>query len=141
MAKRFEDEWTNPRSGKEEPRPLKRDQVLFSAQFAHACNTVWDEDRRVEEGDLAFDKITCFNILLMGQGGSEKTAVVHYIVLPTLEFPCGCENTLIVCSKWSHAENISTDTNKAITCHRAASVGIQSYRNANILLGDKKQAL
>ena len=34
MAKRFEEEWTNPRSGKKELRPLKRDQVLFVAQFA-----------------------------------------------------------------------------------------------------------
>ena len=40
MAKRFEDEWTNPRTKRQEPRPLKRDQVLFIAQFAHACNTV-----------------------------------------------------------------------------------------------------
>ena len=63
------------------------------------------------------------------------------MVLPTLDFLFGCEATLVVCAKWSQAENISTDTNKAITCHRAASVGIQSYRNANILPGDKKQAL
>ena len=141
MAKRFEEDWTNPRSGKKEPRSLKRDQVLFVAQFAHICNTVWDEDRRVEEGELEINKITCFDILLMGQGGSGKTAVVQDIVLATLDFLFGCETTLIVCAKWSQAENISTDTNKAVTCHRAASVGIQSYRNANILPGDKKQAL
>ena len=34
MAKRFE----------EDKGPLKRDQALFVAQFAHACNTVYDED-------------------------------------------------------------------------------------------------
>jgi hypothetical protein len=120
---------------------LKRDQVYFVAQFVQSCNTVWDEDRKVEEGELDVKKITCFNILLMGQGGSGKTAVVQEIVLRTLDFLFGSEATLIVCSKWSQAENISTDTHKAITCHRAASVGIQSYRNANILPGDNKQAL
>ena len=105
------------------------------------CNIVWDEALRVEQGDLGINKITSFNILLMGQGGSGKTAVVQEIVLPTLDFLFGCEATLIVCAKWSQAENISTDTHKAVTCHRAASVGIQSYRNANMLPGDKKQAL
>ena len=85
--------------------------------------------------------IICFNIFLIGQGGSGKTAVLQKILLRTLDFFFGCEATLIVCSKWSQAENISTDTHKAIACHRAASVGIQSYRNANILPGDSKQAL
>ena len=86
-------------------------------------------------------KITCFNTLLMGQGGSSKTAVVQEIILRTFDFLFGCETTLIVCKKWSQAENISTDTNKAISCHRAASIGIQSYRNAKILHGDNKQTL
>ena len=115
--------------------------MLFVAQFATVCNTVWEEDRKVEEGELDVTKITCFNILLMGQSGAGKTAVVQDIVLPTLDFLFGCEATLIACAKWSQAENISTDTHKAVTCHRAASIGIQSYRNANILPGDKKQAL
>ena len=136
MAKRFEEEWVNPSSGKKEARQLKRDQVLFVAYFAHVCNTVWDEDRRVEEGELEVNKITCFDILLMGQGGSGKTAVVQEIVLPTLDFLFGCEATLIVCAKWSQAENISTDNHKAMTCHKAASVGIGSLRNANLLPGD-----
>ena len=105
------------------------------------CNTLWDEDRKVEDGEIDVSQITCFNILLMGQGGSGKTAVVQEIVLPTLDFLFGGDATLIVCAKWSQAENISTDTHKAVTCHRAASVGVQSYRNANILPGDKKQAL
>ena len=82
-----------------------------------------------------------FNILLMGQGRSGKTAAIQDIVLPVLDFLFGSDATLIVCAKWSQAENISTDAHKAMTCHRAPSVGIQSYRNANILPGDKKQAL
>ena len=67
--------------------------------------------------------------------------MVQDIVLPTLDFLFGCDATLIVCAKWSQAENISTDVHKAVTCHRAASIGIQSYRNANILPGDNKPAL
>ena len=47
---------------------MKRDQVWLVAYFAHVCNTVWDEDRRVEEDELEVNKITCFDILLMGQG-------------------------------------------------------------------------
>ena len=116
LAKRFEEEWVNPRTDKKEPRPLKRDQVLFVTKFAEACNTVWAEDLRVEDGELDIDKITCFNFLLMGQGGSGKTAVVQDIVLPTLDFLFGCDATLIVCAKWSQAENISTDSHKAADC-------------------------
>ena len=105
-----------------------------------SCNTVLEEDRKVENGDMDVKEITCFNILLMGQGGSGKTAIIQEIVLPTLDILFTCDATLIVCAKWSQAENISTDVHKAVTCHRAASVGIQSYRNANILPGDKKKA-
>ena len=70
MAKRFEEEWINPRTGTKEQRLLKRDQALFVAQFAQVCNTVWDEDCKVDDGEMDVEKITCFNLLLMGQGGS-----------------------------------------------------------------------
>ena len=139
--KNFEEEWINPRSVKKELRSPKRDQALFVAQFAKVCNTVWEERCKVEEGDMDVKDITCFNILLMGQGGSGKTAIIQEIVLPTLDFLFGCDATMIVCAKWSQAENISTEAHKAVTCHRAASVGVQTYRNAYILPGDKKKAL
>ena len=109
---------------------------LFVAQFAQVCNTVWEENCKVDKGDMDVENITCFNLLLMGQGGSGKTAIVQEIVLPALHFLFGCETTLIVCAKWSQ-----THVHKAVTCHRAASIGIQSYRNACILPGDKEQAL
>jgi hypothetical protein len=48
---------------------------------------------------------------------------------------------LIVCAKWSQAENISTDKHKAVSCHRAALLGILSYRNREMLAKDKKSAL
>ena len=50
---------------------------------------------------------------LMGQRGSGKMAVVQDIVLPTLDFLFGLDATLIVCAKWSQAENISTESHKA----------------------------
>ena len=102
---------------------------------------MWEENCKIEDGDMDVKKITCFNILLMGQGGSEKTAISQEIVLQTLDFLFGCDATLIVCAKWSHAENISTDAHKAVTCHRAASIGLQSYRNGNLLPGDKKKSV
>ena len=48
---------------------------------------------------------------------------------------------MIVCAKWSQAENISTDSHKAITCHNAAEIGVQRYRNVDLLPGGKKEAL
>ena len=80
---------------------MKRDQALFVAQFAQVTNTVWDEDYSVNRGEMDVKKITRFDISLMGQGGSGKTAIVQEIVLPTLDFLFGCETTLIVCAKWS----------------------------------------
>ena len=56
LAKKFEEEWTNPRTRKKEFRPLKHDQVLFVAQFAQVCDKVWGEDIKVEEGNLDVKK-------------------------------------------------------------------------------------
>ena len=64
---------------------------------------------KVERKEMDVNKITCFNILLMGQGGSGKTAIVQEIVLVTLEFLFGTDSVLTVCSKWSQAENICGD--------------------------------
>ena len=82
----------------------------------------------------------------MGQGGSGKTAVVQEIVLPSMDFLFPAEegqvpSSLIVCAKWSQAENISTPAHKAVSCHRASCQGIQSYRNKDMSPGQKKSAL
>ena len=100
----------------------------------------------IKEGPLAIKSQRCFNILLMGQGGSGKTAVVQEIVLPAMDFIFPAEDdaarsTLIVCAKWSQAENISTEEHKAVSCHRAGLIGIQSYKNRNMVAGSKKPAL
>jgi hypothetical protein len=49
--------------------------------------------------------------------------------------------SLIVCAKWSQAENISTKTHKAVSCHRAGLIGVQSHRNAHMHPRAKKRAL
>ena len=80
MVRKFEVGKPNAVTGVIEPKPLKRDQALFVAHFAHVCNAVWDDKRRIELGELAETDRRTFPILLMGQGGSGKTAVVQEIV-------------------------------------------------------------
>ena len=89
----------------------------------------------------------CFNMLLIDQGGSGKTALIREVVLPAMDFifprilPKANTSSLIVCASWSQAENISTATHKAISCHRAGVLGIQSFRNTFMLPGEKRPAL
>ena len=142
LASRFEDGTCCKKTGKFERRPLKRDQVLFLTQFADASNTVWDD----EQNDKPVQHRKRFSMLLLGQGGSGKTAIVQEIVLPAMDFifpqePGQVPSSLIVCAKWSQAEHISTPDHKAVSCHRAALLGIQSYRNAAMPAGAKKSAL
>jgi hypothetical protein len=59
-------------------------------------------------------------------------------------FPSDCStqrSSLIVCSSWAQAENISTERHKAVTCHNATSMMVQSLRNAHMQPGDKKPTL
>ena len=146
LVHKFEREWINPKTKTIQPRPLKRDQALFVAQFAAACNAVWDDEQSILDGSLEVKDRRCFNFLVLGQAGSGKTAVVQDVCIPAIDFlfptTAGKESSiLIVCSKWSQAENISTPTHKAVTCHRAGLVGVQSFRNKELLPGDKKAAL
>ena len=146
LARRFETGKLNPKTGRIDPKPLKRDQALFVAQFAVACNAVWDDDEQIKNGTLSVKKRRCFNMLLMGQGGSGKTAIIQDIVLPAKDFlfptdDGAARSTLLVCAKWSQAENISTEEHKAVSCHRAALLGIQSYQNRHMAAGDKRPAL
>ena len=80
MVRKFEAGKPHAVTGVLEPKPLKRDQA-FVARFAHVCNAVWDDQSRLERGDLAETDRRTYQILLMGQGGSGKTAVVQDIVL------------------------------------------------------------
>ena len=55
--------------------------------------------------------------------------------------PGKAKSTLIVCAKWSQAANISTDAHKAVSCHRAGVIGVQSLRNKDMPAGGKLKAL
>ena len=86
-----------------------------------------------------------YSFLLMSQGGSGKAAIVQEIVLPAIDFifPPEQPNTsssIIVCSSWAQAQNISTDVFNAVTCHNATCMRVQSYRNKD-MLPEGKQAL
>ena len=147
LARRFEKRVINPKTGKHESKLLKPDQTLFLAQFASACNNIWDEEQQMAEGTLKMYQRSCFNMLLIGQGGSGKTALIQEFVLPTMDFLFPAEDehttgsTLIVCATWSQAENISTEKFKALTCHRAGIIGVQAYRNRLMTPVDKKVRL
>ena len=86
MARRFEAGKVNPKTARIEPRPLKLDQALFITEFGQACNTVWGEEQKILDGSLEAKKRRTFNFLLLGQGGSGKTAIVQEIVLPAVDF-------------------------------------------------------
>ncbi len=147
LAQHFEAGSISPKTGKMVPKVLKKDQTLFLAQFASACNTVWDDDKEIKNGALEMKHRRCFNMLLIGQGGSGKTALIQEFVLPTMDFLFPAEDehttgsTLIVCATWSQAENISTEKFKALTCHRAGIIGVQAYRNRLMTPVDKKVRL
>ena len=55
LARRFETGKLNPKTGRIDPKPLKRVQALFVAQFAVACNAVWDDDEQIKNGTLSVD--------------------------------------------------------------------------------------
>ena len=143
LAHEFEAGPIDTQTGIRKPRLLRRDQALFLAKFAQACNDIWKD----ETEQVAPKKRKTFQILLMGQGGSGKTAIVQEIVLPAMDklFPPAApdyrRSTLIVCAKWSQAENISTKEHKAMSCHRAALMGIGTHRNKGMLPQDRKSAL
>jgi hypothetical protein len=142
QAQRFEDGLTTPPGKKFKKKKLSFDQVLFLAQFAAACNAVWDDTNN----GVAVSQRRRFTLLLMGQGGSGKTAVVQEIVLPTMDFlfppeSDGRRSSLIACASWAQAENISTTAHKAVSCHNAASMRVQSLRNTDMLPGNRLPSL
>ena len=127
---------------KKKKKRLSQDQMLFLAGFADACNKVWQDERDC----VPMGKRSRFSFLLMGQGGSGKTAIIQEIVLPAIDFVFqpdapGDSSCLVVCSSWAQAQNISTLSHKAVTCHNAAMMRVESCRNSNMMPGPKKTAL
>ena len=62
LAHQFEEGKPDPITGKVERRPLKRDQVLFIAQFVDSCNAVWED----EQNDVPVKKRRRFSLLFIG---------------------------------------------------------------------------
>ena len=121
---------------------VTKDQLLFLAQFAAALNKVWDD----EQAEVPMHQRERFSFLLMGQGGSGKTAIVQEVVLPTMDFVFplddnGQKSSLIVCSSWAQAENISNTEHRAMSCHKAAGMRVQKLRNKDMLPGERKPFL
>ena len=132
LMQKFEDEKIDERTGQRLTRRLTTDQVLFLAQFAKACDVVWEEEYQVRFHNKKRKHCRCFNMLLTGEGGTGKTAIIQEIVLPATDFIFDVSDpdarpALIVCAKWSQADNISTLTHKAVSCHRAGMIGVQKY--------------
>ena len=142
LCREFEAGNTTLPGKRKKNKKLSRDQTLFLTAFADACNQVWEDER----DDAPMERRRCFSFLLMGQGGSGKTAIVQEIVLPAVDFVFppetpGSTSSIIVCSSWAQAQNISTLTHKAVSCHNAAMMRVQSLRNSQMSPGEKKAAL
>ena len=147
QACRFEDGLTDPPPppGTDlKKKKLTEDQIIFLARFAEICDCVWDD----EDNNVPMEERRRYNILLLGQGGTGKTAIVQAILLPVIDFlfPPDASATppassLIVCASWAQAENISNNEHKAMTIHKACSMRVQSLRNADMAPGDRLPGL
>lgn len=109
---------------------LSRDQMLFVAQFAEACDAAWDDmEKPPSERGL-------YHFLLLGQGGSGKTHVVQNIIFRAVDFiwpPIAGQSRLVVCaSSNAQAKNISTARHQAMTVHSASNMRVQSMSNVRM---------
>ena len=59
---------------------LTKDQTLFMARFAEACDAAWEDEKRAPH-----ERHT-HHILLLGAGGSGKTHVVQRLVFKVVSF-------------------------------------------------------
>ena len=121
-------------------KKLTRDQTLFMAAFAKACDEAWeDQEKEPKERRL-------HHILLLGQGGSGKTHVVQNLVFAAVVFiwpspSAGEPSLVVVAASNAQAKNISTDAVKARTLHNACSMRVQKLVNAHMGPGNKNAAL
>ena len=133
MMERIELGLTTPQGKTPKRKSLSRDQVCFLALFADACDAAWKEER----DDIPIERKKTKHILLIGQGGSGKTAIVQEIVLPVIDFIFPPElpdptSSLMVCASWAQAENISTEVLRGVSCHNAAGMRPGSIRNRDM---------
>ena len=73
MMERFEAGLTSFPGKSTKKKSLSHDQVCFLALFAEACDAAWTEER----DDVPVSSRKTRHLLLMGQGGSGKTAIVQ----------------------------------------------------------------
>ena len=123
LMERFEQGLTGPKGKPPRPKKLSADQTCFLALFAEACNSAWEEER----DEVPLEQRQTRHLMLVGQGGSGKTAIVQEIVLPALDVifppqPPDASSSLILCASWAQAENISTEVHRAVSCHNAAGM-------------------
>ncbi len=119
-----------------EDQRLTRDQTLFVARFAAACDQAWEDD--VNHKPWSEREVT--HLLLLGQGGSGKTHVVQKVDFPLVEYlwPSSSPDQasmMVVAFSNAQAKNISTETVKARTLHNACAMRVQKYTNANLRPG------
>ena len=81
-------------------------------RFAKCCDEAWEDDKKPPH------ERKTHHLLLLGQGGSEKTHVVQKLVFKVVEFLWPAESKaeptlMVVASSNAHAKNISTETVKA----------------------------
>ena len=120
---------------------LTREQTLFMAKFAMACDQAYEDLQRAPH-----DRRPPTHILLLGQGGSGKTHVVQKLVFVAVEFiwpaRSSSEPTLmVVAASNAQAKNISTAEHKARTLHNASCMRVQSYALKDMKPGNKQDAL
>ena len=140
LAAQFEAGMTTPPGKRKFKKTLTQNQVRFLAGFAKAVNEVWSD----EQDEKPHHQRRRHDLLLIGEGGSGKTAIVQDIVLTTIDFlwpPTSNDidgsSSVIACFSWAQAENISTTRHKATTCHAASAMRVQSMRNSAMQPGEK----
>ena len=120
---------------------LTREQTLFMAKFACACDQAFEDLQRPPE-----ERSPPTHILLLGQGGSGKTYVVQELVFKAVSFiwpeEADDEPTLmVVAASNAQAKNISTTQRKARTLHNASCMRAQSYKTKDMKPGNKQAEL
>jgi len=142
LAAEFEAGNTTLPGKEKKKKKLTRDQVIFLIGFANACNNVWED----ECNETPMESRREYAFLLMGQGGSGKTAIVQEIVLPSIDFVFPPEqqhgsSSIVVCASWAQAQTMSTTAHKAVSCHNATFMRVQSQRNTDMLPKTNEAAL
>ena len=119
------------------PFELTTEQSLAAMEFAELAQIAWEQ----EVGNVPWEQRVCKQMLLLGQGGSGKTALIQRLFLPMLDECFGIGRTEIVAASHAQANAISTKKHRAITIHKASEMRVQSLHNVDMLPGNKKQAL